>query len=578
LILAFVLLGAVTGYCSADVYADGKRTIGSFVIAGDIDMNGFGVTDIDDITGDGSGSITNFLNIWATTDFYEGGVALDAKYVLLTNVNYLGALTNIVGDSEVVWTGTGRVRTNSLGSTIARDIEVVAATGGCVQVAGDMMMGGLTITNGDFVVWYPHANSTNGFRSDATGEWFWYMDATYGKIVMMLAGGIQEYIFDVSSFDAGSNKIITTGAIEGGSIKITGAASLTATNSQLLDAIDSTGFYRITGDTLEGPMNGGGQIVTNVGCLYVTNLVAEGISATAGQYRNTWYDTTDAKILRWAANVTGYGQLQIGGSLKVIESAVDGAGGSATYGPSGPDIAYTTPVINLKSYTGLYRYYRIRNVNGLFEIGEGFDYGATWTNRLEIQNSRVAVTNATLNTGGTATFPASPKAGDIAYHSTSNKHYGWNGSSWDAFATTGAITNPAAPSAGDMLRYDGTNWLATSGTWNRDEVADYDYNTLLGDLSVTGAWTEVDMSGIIPENVKKVSIRLVMPGAAVNTGFWLKPYGQTNSVAISGGRVQVNSVSYEVPITVDCSSNRIMQYFHTATSGNVQLIVTGGWY
>ena len=86
---------------SADVYADGQKVVSEYAITNiagsyflrkdgvntataDIGWGGFAITDIDDIVGDGSGSITNFLNIWATTDFYEGGVAIDTKYALQT--------------------------------------------------------------------------------------------------------------------------------------------------------------------------------------------------------------------------------------------------------------------------------------------------------------------------------------------------------------------------------------------------------------------------------------------------------------------------------------------------------------
>lgn len=128
LILAFVMFGAVTGYCSADVYADGKRTIGSFVITGDIDMNGFSVTDIDSITGDGSGSITNFLNIWAATDFYEGGVALSSKYASITDT-----LTGAIADYQ--WT-TGNVWYVAAGSSIETAHDNAAAGDTLVLAAG----------------------------------------------------------------------------------------------------------------------------------------------------------------------------------------------------------------------------------------------------------------------------------------------------------------------------------------------------------------------------------------------------------------------------------------------------------
>lgn len=181
LILSMILLCSVVGY-GADGYADGQKTISSFVITGDIDMNGFGITDVDDITGDGTGSITNFLNVWATTDFYEGGVALDTKYVLLTDVNYLGALTNGVVAAGDAWAGTkaGRIWTMT----------------------------------------YPTNNSA--FTNDSL-----FLDATAADLLYL---GILAK----------------------------------AADSDKLDNIDSTGFYRITGDTLEGDIVGGYYNLTNV--------------------------------------------------------------------------------------------------------------------------------------------------------------------------------------------------------------------------------------------------------------------------------------------------------------------------
>ena len=66
-----------------EAIADGLylRLNGATVPTADLGIGGFGLTNMDNIIGDGSGSITNFHNAYVMTNFYEGGVALVSKYL-----------------------------------------------------------------------------------------------------------------------------------------------------------------------------------------------------------------------------------------------------------------------------------------------------------------------------------------------------------------------------------------------------------------------------------------------------------------------------------------------------------------
>lgn len=55
-----------------------------------------------------------------------------------------------------------------------------------------------------------------------------------------------------------------------------------ADDANLLDNIDSTGFYRITGDTHEGTEDGGGNVSTNWASLHGSNVNALGVTHTTG--------------------------------------------------------------------------------------------------------------------------------------------------------------------------------------------------------------------------------------------------------------------------------------------------------
>lgn len=83
-----------------------------------------------------------------------------------------------------------------------------------------------------------------------------------------------------------SNAVFAVGAI---------TTNATVTNATHVGGIAATGFYRITGDTLEGAINGGAQVATNFASIYANALLLQsnGVTITGLDYDGLYWSTGD---------------------------------------------------------------------------------------------------------------------------------------------------------------------------------------------------------------------------------------------------------------------------------------------
>lgn len=111
----------------------------------------------------------------------------------------------------------------------------------------------------------------------------------------------------------------------------------------------------------------------------------------------------------------------------------------------------------------------------------------------------------------------------------------------------------------------------------RGDPAAFDFE--IGDFTKDGAWHDLDLSAIIPENSKGVALFIILRATAVGRYIALRRGGQTNSSNQTYMLVQVAGVMFTLDVIVPIDSNRIIQYkIHAGVDQRCDLTVKAWWF
>lgn len=113
------------------------------------------------------------------------------------------------------------------------------------------------------------------------------------------------------------------------------------------------------------------------------------------------------------------------------------------------------------------------------------------------------------------------------------------------------------------------------GYVDRGDPGTYDYSQAT--WSTTGAWTDQDLSGIVPAGAKAVLLRLELRDAAVGTVLKLRENGNSNDSNAAQRRILVADQNHLTDMVVACDSNRVIEYYLTAAFDWIRATVAGWW-
>ena len=105
-------------------------------------------------------------------------------------------------------------------------------------------------------------------------------------------------------------------------------------------------------------------------------------------------------------------------------------------------------------------------------------------------------------------------------------------------------------------------------------VADFDKNA----LTESGAWIELDLSGIIPKEARLVKLRLVAQSELLTATCSVRKKGNINEVNVDRLEVSATGVPYCVTLCVACGSDGIIEYKFSAIMFWALDITVRGWW
>lgn len=111
-----------------------------------------------------------------------------------------------------------------------------------------------------------------------------------------------------------------------------------------------------------------------------------------------------------------------------------------------------------------------------------------------------------------------------------------------------------------MIRTSGPNHK----TFNRGDPAAVDFTE--SDLSVNGAWTDLDLSGIIPVGTTSVVLHLAMDASAAGRYLSFRTKGNTNDNNISRMTIIATGISlgHRADLTIPTEGQQTIQYYKSA--------------
>lgn len=111
---------------------------------------------------------------------------------------------------------------------------------------------------------------------------------------------------------------------------------------------------------------------------------------------------------------------------------------------------------------------------------------------------------------------------------------------------------------------------------DRGDPAAYDWD--LTDLTIDGAWHDLDLSGIVPAGAKSVLLSLYVKATAINKSLTLRKNGNVNTVNSAGIIPPVANVFYRNDSTVACDTDRKIEYAGSAGFFNAIYISVRNWW
>lgn len=118
-------------------------------------------------------------------------------------------------------------------------------------------------------------------------------------------------------------------------------------------------------------------------------------------------------------------------------------------------------------------------------------------------------------------------------------------------------------------------YLTTSFIDRGDPVI-WDYGT--GDFTPDDAWHELDLSSLVPEGAKEVSLRVVIEHSAVDKVLYFRKHGNVASNNIGGARTQVSMVIFEADTNVALDENRKIDYHLNSPAWIIVHLTVKGWW
>lgn len=116
----------------------------------------------------------------------------------------------------------------------------------------------------------------------------------------------------------------------------------------------------------------------------------------------------------------------------------------------------------------------------------------------------------------------------------------------------------------------------TTGFVDRGDPLSHDY--ALGDFTKDGAWHDLNLSSIIPENAKGVALHVIGLANTTNASITLRKNGNTNDVNVSRLITVVAHEFHTADMIVALDTNRIIEYRITPVVWLALSATVKGWW
>lgn len=128
-----------------------------------------------------------------------------------------------------------------------------------------------------------------------------------------------------------------------------------------------------------------------------------------------------------------------------------------------------------------------------------------------------------------------------------------------------------------VLEWIQSQGYLTTSLINRGDPPLWDF--LVGDFITDGQWHDLDLSGIIPENVKAISVLAAINATTVGLYVFFRQKGNSNLYNRGDIRTVVANLWNTGDMTLIPDANRKIQYqTSAATFTAIDLVVKGWWF
>jgi hypothetical protein len=134
-------------------------------------------------------------------------------------------------------------------------------------------------------------------------------------------------------------------------------------------------------------------------------------------------------------------------------------------------------------------------------------------------------------------------------------------------------TNPKGSHADVKTRLD---VIETLGYHDRGDPAAWD--KILTDLTTDATWRDLDLSGVCPEGIKAIQIRVEARGQTPGGSFGMRKKGNENDYNVLEQCIQVADKIVCIHGTIPCDTNRKIQYNAADIDWTSINIVVKGWF
>jgi hypothetical protein len=101
---------------------------------------------------------------------------------------------------------------------------------------------------------------------------------------------------------------------------------------------------------------------------------------------------------------------------------------------------------------------------------------------------------------------------------------------------------------------------------------------VVGDFGTTGAWTDMDLSAIVPAGALFVDLSFEVQATAAGFGLTLRKKGNANGPASISARSQAANVLVPAFGSIACSTGRVIQYYLDAATWTAINLTVLAWY